>query len=537
MRKRMIPAVLLLLALLLCGCAGDLSGGEPAAISPAAPAAKPEPTPTPEPTPSPSPVPVAFAAGAVSWDSRELTLALEAGETALLDELPLLERLDARESECYEEIWLWSQDHPEVDVLYTVPLPGLGKVESGTEQLDLTELGAEDVLAAAPLLVYLPELKGLSLPAGEEGLSLEQAMDIARALPETVVAYPFTIYGEETDLSATELVLYHIRIDDEAEQVRQVLPCMHACTWLDMDSCHVSNEAMARIRDENPEVEVIWRVYFGDNYSVRTNVTKILASMPSQGGRIDNNNCQGLNYCTKVRYLDLGHNSTLSDFSFVENMPDLEIAVISMAAIEDLSPFASCQKLLYLEMGNTQVSDLSPLAKCKELRHLNIGTNIGITDISPLYDLELKRLWIGDYDPVPEEQVARMQELHPDCDINTTVPSGLEKDADGGAANEGYTISWKSYSLPIDMGSYWIGARAIGYYKVVYKVFDYAHGVKAYAFSWNDPKYYGYDPYAKPVNVQVWDTSFLKEDWVNPHSDEPEDMDAPPGVLLYEFEH
>ena len=68
-------------------------------------------------------------------------------------------------------------------------------------------------------------------------------------------------------------------------------------------------------------------------------------------------------------------------------------------------------------------------------------------------------------------------------------------------------------------------------------MFDYAHGVKAYAFSWNDPKYYGYDPYAKPVNVQVWDTSFLKEDWVNPHSDEPEDMDAPPGVLLYEFEH
>ena len=537
MQKRIILSLALLLAILLCGCAGETPAGEPAANSPAAQAAEPEPTPTPEPTPSPSPAPVVFAAGAAPWDSRELELALEEGETALLDELPLLERLDARESACFEEIWLWSQSHPEVEVLYTVPLPGLGKIESGTESLDLTALAAGEIQEAAPLLCYLPRLRELALPAGEEGLSLEQAMDIARALPETVVAYPFTIYGEETDLSATELVLYHIRIDDEGEQVRQVLPCMHACTWLDMDSCHVSNEAMASIRDENPEVEVIWRVFFGDNYSARTNVTKILASMPSQGGRIDDSNSEGLNYCTKVRYLDLGHNSTLSDFSFVENMPDLEIAVISMAAIEDLSPFASCRNLLYLEMGNTLVSDLSPLAQCTELRHLNIGTNIGITDISPLYDLDLKRLWIGEYDPVPEEQVARMQELHPKCDINTTVPSGLERDEFGGAVNEGYTISWKSYSLPIDMGAYWIGARAIGYYKVVYKVFDYAHGVKSYAFSWNDPKYYGYDPYVKPINVQVWDTSFLKEDWVNPHSDEPEDMDAPPGVLLYEFEH
>ena len=538
MQKRIIIAIALLTALLLYGCSRETPEGDPAApVQAAQAAAKSDPTPSPEPSPTPSPAPVTFAAGEVSWDSRELTVALEQGETALLDELPLLERVDARESACYEEIFLWSQSHPNVEVLYTVPLSGLGKIESNAESLDLTELNAEEILRTAPLLGYLPKLKELALPAGEDGLSLEQAMDIARALPETVVAYPFEIYGEETDLSAEELVLFHMRIDDEGEQVRKVLPCMHACKWLDMDSCHVSNEAMARIRDENPEVEVIWRVWFGENYSVRTNVTKILASMPSQGGRIDDNNCEALKYCTKVRYLDLGHNSTLSDFSFVENMPDLEIAVISMAAIEDLSPFASCQKLLYLEMGNTQVSDLSPLAACGELRHLNIGTNIGITDISPLYDLELKRLWIGEYDPVPEEQVEKMQELHPNCEINTTVPSGLEKDAEGGAANEGYTILWKSYSLPIDMGAYWIGARAIGYFKVVYKVFDYAHGVKAYAFCWNDPKYYGYDPYVKPVNVQVWDTSFLKEDWVNPHSDEPEDMDAPPGVLLYEYEH
>ena len=418
----------------------------------------------------------------------------------------------------------------------TVELIGFGEVDSETESLDLTGLTGQQILALAPQLCSLHALRRLELPAGETGLDLDQALSIAATLPETVIAYPFTLYGAEVDLSDTELVFFHQRIYDQGEEVRKVLPAMHACTWLDMDSCSVDNEHMAQIRDENPNVEVIWRVWFGDNYSVRTNVTKILASMPSQGGLIKDSNSEGLYYCSKVRYLDLGHNHTLKDFSFVENMPDLEIAVISMADIEDLTPFASCEKLLYLEMGNTNVCDLSPLAECKNLKHLNIGTNRGITDISPLYDLDLMRLWIGTYTPIPEEQVEKMQELHPDCDINTTVPSGL-MDVDG-YPNEGYTILWKSFSLPIclDDGS-WYGSQAIGYYKVVYKCFGYRNGVRSYAFAWNDPKYSGYDPYVEPVNVAVWDTSFLLEYWRDPHSDELVDPDAPPGEILYQFEH
>ena len=526
MPKLPVLCLICCLLLLLAGCAGPAA---PAIL----PAETPSPSPSPAPTPSPSPVPLAFAAGDVTWDTEELTLTLQPGECSLLDSLPQLRRLDARGSACWEEIYAWSLLHPEVETSYTVDLPGLGPVESGVESLDLTGLSRDEILEGAEDLPFLPALRELALPAGEEGLDLEQAIALAELLPDTVLSYPFTLYGEERNLSDTELVLFHTKLYDQGEAVRQVLPAMHACTWLDMDSCDVDNAHMAQIRDENPEVEVIWRVWFGTNYSVRTNVTKILASMPSVGGRIDDRNSDGLYYCTKVRYLDLGHNTTLTDFGFVRNMPDLEIAVISMAAIEDLSPFADCQHLRYLEMGNTKVSDLSPLASLPELRHLNIGTNIGITDISPLYDTPLKRLWIGSYTPVPAEQVEEMQRRHPNCDINTTVPSGLEKDENGGAANEGYTILWKSYTLPLD----WRGSQPIGWYKVVYKCFDYSHTTMAYSFPWNDPKYRGRDPYAKPVNVKVWDTSFLLEDWTNPHQEEPEDPDAPPGVVLYEFEH
>ena len=538
MRKIPTACLICLLILLLAGCAGPAAPGvhENAAsgqVNTEVGAAEAAETATPPPTPSPSPDPILFAAGEAAWDTEELEMVLQPGESALLDKLTHLRVLDARGSECYEELCTWSREHPEAEVRFTVPVPGIGDLESSTETLDLTGNSPEEVLKAVDRLVYLPRLRELSLPAGEEGMDLDAALDVAAKLPEAVIAYPFTIYGQEADLSDTELVLFHTRVYDQGEEVRRVLPGMHACTWLDMDSCGVDNENMARIRDENPDVEVIWRVWFGENYSVRTNVTKILASMPSQGGMVLNENVEGLYYCTNVRYLDLGHNEMLSDFGFVRNMPDLELAVISMAPTTDLSPFSGCEHLRYLEMGLTAVTDLSPLASCTELRHLNIGTNIGITDISPLYDIPLKRLWIGSYTPVPEEQVEKMQALHPDCVINTTIPSGLELAENGGALNEGFTILWKNYSLPLD----WRGSQPIGWYKVVAKCFDYAHGGRAYAFCWNDPKYWGNDPYVKPVNVQVWDTSFLFEDWTDPHQDEPEDPDAPPGELLYELEH
>ena len=516
MRKIPIACLLCFLILLLAGCAGPAApavhqDGAPAQTSGQVDADAP--TQTAEPTPSPSPDPTLFAAGEAAWDTEELEMTLQPGETALLDSLSQLKALDARGSACYEELLAWSREHPEVEVRFTVPVPGLGDLDSDTETLDLTEKSPEEILKAADSLTFLPQLKELSLPAGEEGLDLDQALSIAEKLPDTVIAYPFTIYGQEADLSDTELVLFHTRVYDQG--------------------CGVDNEHMARIRDENPDVEVIWRVWFGENYSVRTNVTKILASMPSQGGMVLDSNVDGLYYCTNVRYLDLGHNEMLTDFGFVRNMPDLELAIISMAPTTDLSPFAGLQHLRYLEMGLTEISDLSPLASCPELRHLNIGTNANIRDISPLYDTPLKCLWIGSYTPVPEEQVEKMQQLHPDCVINTTIPSGLERAENGGVFNEGFTINWKNYTLPLD----WRGSQPIGWYKVVAKCFDYAHGGRAYAFCWNDPKYWGNDPYAKPINVQVWDTSFLFENWTDPHQDEPEDPDAPPGVLLYELEH
>ena len=89
----------------------------------------------------------------------------------------------------------------------------------------------------------------------------------------------------------------------------------------------------------------------------------------------------------------------------------------------DTEPLAKCPKLEYLEIFTTRLTDLSPLAELKNLRHLNIANNPYLRDITPIYSLDLERLWIGRATPIPEEQVAEFQKLHPDCEINTTTPN------------------------------------------------------------------------------------------------------------------
>jgi hypothetical protein len=219
------------------------------------------------------------------------------------------------------------------------------------------------------------------------------------------------------------------------------------------------------------------------------------------------------------------------------------VVIISMTGISDLSPFTACHNLLYMEAGNTRIGDLSPLAECKTLKHLNIGTNANIRDITPLYDLDLKRLWIGSYTPVPADQVAEMQERHPACIINTTAPSGLERDANGAVLNEGFILGWKNYQnyLTEDWAIYaathaFPSQRPIGWFKVIYKCFEYNKATGAYAFSWNDPLYNAHEPGIPPVNTKVIDTSFLNEDWEDPSSIIPDVLEDPPGETLYESE-
>ena len=97
-----------------------------------------------------------FEAETVTTGVRELTMVLQPGETAKLKDFDKLEKLDATGSTNYEELRDWGLLHPEVALLYTLPLPTGQVLDSTAHEVDLTGIQSDQVAETAGLLVYMP---------------------------------------------------------------------------------------------------------------------------------------------------------------------------------------------------------------------------------------------------------------------------------------------------------------------------------------------------------------------------------------------
>ena len=321
-----------------------------------------------------------------------------------------------------EDLITLASSYPKLHFSYTLDLAGM-PADIYQESIDLSSFDAQRLSRCIDRLGCMTRLKSVNLGSQASGLlTMKDIAAVSDAVPGASLIYDFTLYGINFNLADEKIDINHIPVTDNADAVVEALRCMKNCRTLDMDYCGVSNERMAEIRDMFPNTEGIWRVWFGAVYSVRTDTERILASRPSVGGMLDNSVNYILKYCTKVKYLDLGHNDALTDISFVKYMPDLEVFIIAInQCITDISPLSACRKLEYLEINTTYISDISCLRGITTLHHVNLG-NTPVSDISPLFDSTgMERLWIGMYTPVPAEQVAQMQSIAPQCVINTTV--------------------------------------------------------------------------------------------------------------------
>lgn len=453
MRKLLISFTAVLFMLSLCACGGT-------AESPVEPE-------------TPAVSVVELSSGSFSADVEQLSVILEEDDIALLDEFTDLKAADFSGSTCEEAIYEWHLSHPSVDVTYTVTLPDGTRCDNRLQTLDLSAMSSEAAISYIPVLPRFEELEELTLADedAENGITPDEAVEFAAAAPTAVLNYRFTIYGQSISAADSELNLWHVPVDDDGVGVEKALGIMRRCTYLDMDTSGVPDERMAEIRDSHPDVKVVWRIWFGGCYSVRTDVDTILASSSVDGDKLTNWNSQSLKYCTEVTHLDIGHNDSLTDISFLSYMPKLQVLITSIDPVSDLSPIADCHELEYLEMFNLfgPITDLSPLSGLTNLRHLNVCGHMGITDISPLFGLtNLERLWLGAYITVPQEQIDEMQQAAPDCVINTTCWHPLDE-------------GWRFVTVNPDV-------RAERYLQLA-EEFHYKDGLSAYAYFFNDPLY------------------------------------------------
>ena len=312
--------------------------------------------------------------------------------------------------------------------------------------LDLTNTPPEEIEEALETIACLRELKEIRLGSDEreDHPTWEDILALRSAAPNATIDYRFSLCGVPLTLEDEEIDLNYLAVPDRGEEVLAAAKCMPNLKTLMMDSCGIRNEDMEVIRDALPDTEVVWRISFGLKYSVRTNVERILASSPSIGGTVTNSDLEVLKYCTKVKYLDIGHNECITDLSVVNYMPDLEVLIIAMNPLGDLSPLANCRHLEYLELFYSNTSDLSPLSGLKTLKHLNVGHCPYLTDISPIYDLDLDRFYLGisNFCPVPPEQIAHYRELHPDCEVDDTAWESSEAGWRRAACLEGEELEW-----------------------------------------------------------------------------------------------
>ena len=75
------------------------------------------------------------------------------------------------------------------------------------------------------------------------------------------------------------------------------------------------------------------------------------------------------------------------------------------------------ERVRVARLGNTQVSDLSPLVELKGLKWLYLD-NTSVSDLSPLAELKNLRELALYNTPVSDEQVQKLRQALPQCEIN-----------------------------------------------------------------------------------------------------------------------
>lgn len=327
-----------------------------------------------------------------------------------------------------QEIVALREAYPELSLSYTLTLDGK-QLDSDTTELNLSYLTPDRVAATAEVLSCLPNLAKVELmnADGESALTLEDVQVLAAAAPNTAFNYTFELFGQTLSTAAETVEFVDEKIGNEGvEEIRAALDVLNACTYFKLDNCGIDNETMAQLRDDYPDVKIVWRIKVWQRTWLTD--TEVLRAVY----HVDDKNCGPFKYLTDVKYIDLGHNETLTDYSFVSYMPNLEICIASGSPVTDLTPFASCKKLEFLELAWCgHLEDLSPLAECESLKYLNI-CRTAVKDITPLENLPLERLHFFPSKNVPQEMKDAYIASHPDCWAKFT-----------GSANNPYGVGWR----------------------------------------------------------------------------------------------
>lgn len=423
---------------------------------------------------------VAFQGRFLPQDVQTITVTeLSDRDVDMLDMLPDLLYIDARDCEDYPQLLELQRRHPRCNVRYTVTigdenwnclsqslvvadadtaelgetLPYLPHVQEVTltgtlpapeeiavlqaqypsiPMLAKTALGTavpgDTVTAMAPTaectaedletaLPYFPNLTFLDLR--QSGLSDEQVIRLTKAYPNITFLWDMTIAGIPFPTDTQEIDLSGTTITDLAE-VEAALPCFPNLQRVVMCGCGIDNETMAELDNRYEDIRFIWSVNLG-GVLLRTDATYF---MPVKwGAQVTTEDLRDLRYCTDIVCVDIGHMNVTS-CEWAAYMPNLKYLLMADTKVSDLTPLKDLKNLIYLELFLTQVRDLTPLLGCTALRDINLCYTYA--EASTLLQMPwLENIWWSGHWAVPGIAY-QLRQTHPNIRVeyNTTSSTG-----------------------------------------------------------------------------------------------------------------
>ena len=355
-----------------------------------------------------------------------------------------------------EQVQSLREAYPGIEITATTEVYGLEYDLDTTTELDLSGIAGSDIPEVVEQIKKLPNLTYVNLNPenGIGALSLEDVKTLMDAVPEVTFDFTFDFYGTKLSTADEEVHIKNTKIGDEGEQnIRNALDLLKNCKRFVLEYCQVSNETMARLREDyRGRTKIVWRVSYGKG-TIMTDAEVVRAVYD-----LVDDNCSNLVYCEDAKYMDIGHNEWLDACDFVSGMKSLEYVIISGAPIKSLEPFRNCKNLKMLEAAFCEyITDVSPLADCPNLQMLNIS-NTHVEDLSPLDDLPLTHLTVRTNPSgkcrLSQEEQDRVMKQHPDCWISFEGPQpygvGWRYDKDEITPLDHYKVVREVFRLSLD---------------------------------------------------------------------------------------
>ena len=412
-KKTMLFAAALLLALLLVGCGG------------AAQPAEAQETPPPEQNVPEEEPPREFQLGSLTLTPDTRSVDLQETGASIEELMSVSDRLENVKEislgvtgATLAQLRAVETAFPQAVVSWKAELLG-EEIDCRADSLDLRAAADEDVPQIVSALAVLPEVRTLEL-APEDGvtsLSFDSLSALAAAAPEAELNCRFELFGQTADWTTEKLKYYKTDIgDDGVDLFRAALPYLRSLDLLRFEECGITdNDKMAALRADFPEKRVVWSIPIA-GYTFMTDTTLINA-----GILLRDDNAYLLRYMPDVLYFDIGHYKGLSNIEFVRSWPKLQVVILTLTNIRDITPLEDCPDLEFFECHGTPIDDISVLADKEKLEYLNIANLPNLTDLTPLYglkQLKIVRICGSTFTHVTQAQVDELKEQLPDTFVS-----------------------------------------------------------------------------------------------------------------------